>query len=561
MDNSISSGIRGRQAAYDRQVRGGSDKDACADSSSAIQQDSVERSPDRAMYSLSGLLGKLFSARRPDASEQAPSKDDSASDISCASSQSAVIEQPAAAADSVAAAVPGPVGAALARQIIAQSDAAATWNDSKVILDRGFRELQGPAMTDPSQKDLAAFGLTALSMVRNDTIAAFLGCHVMKAIANGSAKLDVPGMGSSLKQKSQDARTWKDALEYYSEGFKAIESYDGASPEVREMAKFGREVCGEKGADVDTAMICREIADALEHSSPTMSIPNLAKGLQQRVKNAGTWKEGRDSLRLGFKSIDRYSGSTPQQKQLAAFGRQIVSAASEDSIACTIAGTVLKALESSQPQVAAADIAGIAIKGAHDASTYDGSVKVFNDCFRAVADNPHATDEEKQLAVWGKDVLNLKGDSSVLAKTVECLAESLKSGKPGLDLNAMSTFASRASSSASSWKSARDYVSTVFKTIELSPFAESDVKILAMKGYKDSAAGPDTAEAVKESLKALSDLANIETRRKEAQEEIKKMAENLIGSDEKKDVAIEDDYVDVDGIKLKRRTTEGPEKQ
>jgi len=513
------------------------------------------------MYSLSGFLGKLFSSSRPDAAGQTPPKETSAPDMSGASSQTAAIEQPAAAANSVAAAVPGPVGAALARQILAQSDAASTWNDSRAVLEEGFRELQGPAMTDPSQKDLAAFGLTALSMVKNDSIAAFLGCHVMRSIAGGSAEIDVAGIGSSLKQKAQNARTWKDALEYYSEGFKAIESYDGASPEVREMAKFGREVCGEKGADVDTAMICREIADALEHSSPTMSIPNLSKGLQQRVKDAGTWKDGRDSLRLGFKSIERYSGSTPQQKQLAAFGRQIVSAASEDSVACTIAGTVLKAMGSSQPQVAAADIAGIAIKGAHDASTYDGSVKVFNDCFGAVADNPHATDEEKQLAAWGKDVLNLKRDSSVLAQTVECLAESLKSGKPGLDLNAFSTFASRASSSASSWKSARDYVSTVFKTIELSPFAESDVKILAMKGYKDSVAGSDTAESVNASLKALSDLANIETRRKEAREEINKMAENLIGSDEKKDVAIEDDYIDVDGIKLKRRVTEGSEKQ
>jgi len=421
--------------------------------------------------------------------------------------------------------------------------------------------LQGPAMTDPSQKDLAAFGLTALAMVRNDTIAAFLGCHVMRAIESGSAKLDLAGLGSSLKQKAHNASTWKDALEYYSEGFKAIESYDGASPEVREMAKFGREVCREKGADVDIAMICREIADALEHSSPTMSIPNLATALQQRVKGASTWTEGRESLRLGFKSMERYSGSTPQQNKLAAYGTQIVSSVSDESNACAIAGTVLTALRSSQPQVAAADIAGLAIKSAHNASTWDGSAKIYSDCLKAVANNPHATEEEKQFAIWGKEVLSLKGDSSVLARTVGCMAESLKSGKPGLDLKALAEFTSRASGEASTWQGAKELVSTVFKTIELSPFAEPDVKILAMKGYKDSMAGPDSAEAVKASLKALADLANIETRRKEAKEEIKKMAENLIGSDEKKDVAIEDDYIDVDGIKLKRRVSEDSEKR
>ena len=73
-------------------------------------------------------------------------------------------------------------------------------------------------------------------------------------------------------------------------------------------------------------------------------------------------------------------------------------------------------------------------------------------------------------------------------------------------------------------------------------------------------AGPNTDDAVKTSLKALNDLANTELRRKEAQEEIKKMAENLNDSNDKKAVAVEEDYIDVDGIKLKRRVVTDAEK-
>lgn len=527
------------------------------------------------MYSISSFMGKLFSGRTTSGVEQSQINAASAPDSSApsAASSSKTAQQPTVAeadsviaatsviaADPVISAVPGPTGLALAKQVMAQSKASSTWKESKDILTQGFKDLQSSSITEPSQRDMATFGLAALSMVKNDTIAAFLGCHVMRSVASGSAQVDVAGIASSLTKKADEVSSWKDALDYYRTGFKAIESYPGTTAEARENAKFGSWICADSGTDVDIAMICKNVADAISHSQPVVNLPGLAKKLQQRAQDVSSWKEARESLRFGFKAMENYPCASPQQKQLAAYGTQIVKSISDDNNACSLADQVLLSLNSSRLQVASADIAQLSITRARDTSSWSSAVQIYKDGFKAIADNPDASPEEKEFSTWGAAALNQKGDSAVLGETAGCLMETLKSGKADLDLKALAAFTGKAADSASSWTTAKGYVSTAFKVIELSPFATADIKILAKKGYRDCMAGPNTDDAVKTSLKALNDLANTELRRKEAQEEIKKMAENLNDSNDKKAVAVEEDYIDVDGIKLKRRVVTDAEK-
>lgn len=188
-------------------------------------------------------------------------------------------------------------------------------------------------------------------------------------------------------------------------------------------------------------------------------------------------------------------------------------------------------------------------------------VQLYKDGFNAIADSPYASPPEKEFTKWGAAAASLDPgeDSSGQRRIVGYLMETLKDGKADLDLKALAAYVGSVIKNASPY-SAKESIAATLKTIEISPFVTSDVKILARKVYTDCMAGPVTTDKVNAALKALTDLADPEVRHKEAQEEIRKTINTLNDSDDNKSVAVEKDFVDVDGIKLKRRVTAEEEK-
>jgi hypothetical protein len=459
----------------------------------------------------------------------------------------------AVSASTAAASVPGPVGAVLAGQVISRADIARTWDDTRESLARGFQEILDSPQAEQGEKDMASFGKAALSMTGRSDIGAFLETTVMKAIAGGRGKVDMTALAGELHSRTTSASTWYDALLYHRAGFTAIKAYPLASAEDRAHAAFAPEVLDYPiEADV-RARICNTIARTVADCRQTMDVSGFMREMQVNANNSSSWFDSKKALQAGFRTIEEYPGSSPDEKKIAAYGTALLHKVADDARACALAAPVSEALQNRSSKVQPEGIATAAISGASSSGSWTDALYVYRDAFAILGDNPDATEGEKEFSAWGQTVTSLKGPANGIAALAGHIMSTLKKGAAGMDLEGLAKCAIQNGNSASNWSDGVDVLCAAFQAVEVSPFATADLKVYASRGYRDTRGGPASQAGFEAGSKLLKEMLDVAKRKELYRQELQEMAESLEPGDNNPAVTLDDEFIEVDGVRLKRR--------
>jgi len=513
--------------------------------------DTVEMGQGGSFLSLSGFMGRIFGKRDADALH--PSAPVTATPAEVASSAAVAVS-----ASTAAASVPGPVGAVLAGQVISRANAARTWDDTRESLARGFQEILDSPQAGQGEKDMASFGKAALSMTGRSDIGAFLGTTVMTAIAGGKGQVDMTTLAREMKSRADNASTWDDALLNHQAGFTAIEAYPLASAEDRTHAAFALKVLDYPfEADV-RAKICSCIARTVADRRQTMDVAGFMREMQLNANNSSTWIDARKALKAGFRAVEEYPGSSPDEKKIAAYGTALLHKVADDARACALAALMSEALQRHSSKVRPERIAETAISGASSSRSWSDALDVYRDAFAMLGDSPDATDGEKEFSAWGQAVAGLNGPANGIAALAGHMMSTLKKGAADMDLEGLARCAIQNGNSASSWSDAVDVLCAAFRAVEISPFAGQDLKIFAARGYRDTRRGPASQDGFEAGSKLLKEMIDSGKRKELYRQELQEMAESLVPGDNNPAVTLDEEFIEVDGVRLKRREEPSP---
>lgn len=131
----------------------------------------------------------------------------------------------------------------------------------------------------------------------------------------------------------------------------------------------------------------------------------------EKAEEQSNWSEKKETLGDGFKAIVRDPLATQDEKALAKYGMQIAADRVKDATAAKAMLTVMEAIHSAAPGPVGSVIAKMSFDAAKEADNPSDRRDILHKGLHAVADNPGATEEEKERA--GEAIEKCRGEKII----------------------------------------------------------------------------------------------------------------------------------------------------
>lgn len=427
--------------------------------------------------------------------------------------------------------------------------------NQKIILREGFKSILKNPDTTSSEKTLAELGmeiLTSKPEIGKDYLNT--GLCIMDAICGcspGPLNKVISGIILASLRNSTDIDNSDDISDI---GFKAISRNKNTSYDTKSIAEFGSSIVqyiNSKASIEDIVNAKIIVLDAISQDA-NIHCGSLIADIAAKASESARSSDGRKNILLaGFNSIINNRNATDMQKAIASFGAGIAGTNSclfdEDVSKSSL--SAMKKIPVNHSATITDVIAGLTI------DSLSQSKKIFNkknaifQGLKTIAAKANTTRDEKLMASLGLVIISgIDNGSRDIESAGKTFVEYFSNNSGKINFNLMTSAACDSIKKIYSEKRSRNILSDVLNFIINDSRAGQKQKNLAAQGLKDSESLTDgkAGNIMMKSLKQI--ITSSET---ESKEELDDMQNGLNNSTNAEPVEVNDEYVNIGGIKIK----------
>jgi hypothetical protein len=457
------------------------------------------------------------------------------------------------------AALPGPVSGVLARTTLDAAPKVRDIHYRTTVLDDGLKAIQQSPGTGGSEKTVALLGQVMgghYDMESRDSAAAKIAAlDALAASIPGPLGITIAKIALSASKAVKDSGYQTSVL---NDGFSSILKDPASTGMEKTLATLGQTAGNHYDMDSDDATDVRQvIIHAIANPSASPPVENIAAiilAASGKVR-AGYYRNA--VLADGLQAISKHPSTSEDQKSIADLGLiagNHYDMSEGDAVAARAA--FLKALKGPLPGARGPGIASTTISAVQGIGDPYYANAVYEDGFKAIGGSKNATPLEKALSGLGSASGGHYDMSSSDAQGARsAVMEELSTPPPEQGIpEPVTTALARATIGAAKKVGDPYYQKCVYgdglQAIMKDNSSSGEERSLAAKGI---ALGnqDDSRAAAKGMVTVLEQILDLAKNRVLAmKEEIDKMAEAVAHPEAKSTVEVQDDFVDVAGVKL-----------
>jgi|GEM_PF-5198333 len=325
------------------------------------------------------------------------------------------------------------------------------------------------------------------------------------------------------------------------------------APDVeRNVAGFASSLSSDKMTDNDIIAVRSAAASAIASGLAGPSCPVITKITLEALQSLSSQKASRNLLYTSLDNTVKDPGSSAFDKTLASFGNSLSSEKFSDSDVSLLRTLTLKAIQNgrSAPVRDFSAICSIAMDALPSLSNVRAARAMLYSTFSQICDMKGLTPAEQMLSSFGKGISGDRMGDWDVVKTREIFLKSIMANPNDPPVRLLSRSALEAAKEIGSDSAKRQFLLSVLDTISKSPVSDAGHRKIAMNGI--SATGKRDIDVVNSRLHALESLCEYRTVEEKAKDDLHDMADSLTHADSPSTVEVEDDYVSIDGLKLKK---------
>lgn len=400
-------------------------------------------------------------------------------------------------------------GARIARHSIDAANAERDSYEKNNLFEKGLEDIRKAPNTTLDEKVIAQFGIDAISCLRDseDHLDKFCTIRRIALSAIGAA---MPGsIGSVLTGITGEAALLSD------------------TQEVRDSLETvaGNNIAFHRGLKI--------LSQHKTNTSEDMAIKEMgAKIIRQLSEDEGPKTTGKNCRETGSPAVKDNGELT---ERAATILNKALTSPIKGSVGMTIASTVIDIVTD-------------------DLSIYSKNC-VLGYGISAIQLNPQSTPVEKALARFSSNTTVHMLDADYSALVDASVLRTIAAQPSDIEHRALAAATMSAAKQYTSWgdRDRRDVLYEGLRNIVENKTAWKDVKKLAQDAMKSDDTTRDHTEAVTAMMNALKEIEMIPSTKEIAEVEIREMAGNL-ERDSSALIEIEDEFIDIDGIRLRRNT-------
>jgi hypothetical protein len=400
-------------------------------------------------------------------------------------------------------------GARIARHSLEMSGVIADSYDKDKCLEQGLEEIRKAATTTLDEKIIAQFGIDAISNLKNrqDTFEIFCAVREVALSAIGAA---MPGtMGNVLMGIAREA------------ALKSTFPEDGGSLETT----ASNDLAFHKGMSI--------LANHKASTPEEMAIKDMGARVLRSLSNDERSRAAQHT------AAGTAQGTAVNNEELTARAATILDKAIASSLQGSLGATI-------------ATVISEIVKD--DLSTHTKNC-ILGQGISAIQYSPQSTPVEKALARYSSNTTVDMLDGDYSTRVSAAILDVIAAPPSDIEYRALAAAAINAAGQYTSWgdRDRRDVLNDGLRSIAENKSSSDKVKRLAKDAMACDEGIRDHKQAVEAMLKVLREIELMQSPKEAVEIEFRNMAESLAG-EASSPVEIDDEFVDIDGIRLKRNT-------
>lgn len=328
---------------------------------------------------------------------------------------------------------------------------------------------------------------------------------------------------------------------------------NGKAPDVeRNVASFASSVSSDAMTNQDVITVRSAAASAIASGLTGPSGPVITRITLDVLQSLSSQKASRNLLYTSLDNTAKDPGSGAFEKTVASFGNSLSSDKFSDSDVSLLRTLTLKAIQKgrSSPVRDLDAICSIAIDALPSLSGVKAARALLYSTFSQICSMNGLTPAERMLSSFGKEASGDKMGDRDVAKAREIFLKAIMASPNDSPVRLLSSSALEAVKEIGSDSAKRQFLYSVLDTICKNPSSDAAHRKIATNGI--SATGKRDMDVVNSRIHALESLCEYRTVEEKAKDDLQEMADSLTHTDSPSIVEVEDDYVTIDGLKLKK---------
>jgi hypothetical protein len=211
------------------------------------------------------------------------------------------------ALDSIKAAVPGPIGAAVAMGMYPVAQKADGWDDTDQVLQSALASIRDHQQTSDMEKAIAGMALDSVADIGGSKNRGVVLYEALEALKSGATGPPGKILAGTLDKMAVKAEGWNDTVKVQTRGLNTLISSPLTDDREKGIAKFALEIGDGLGSSEGRGKAIYEFMRLIDSSSSKPTGLLLAEALNAAAVGADGWKETSRVLESGLKMLSENS--------------------------------------------------------------------------------------------------------------------------------------------------------------------------------------------------------------------------------------------------------------
>jgi len=208
-----------------------------------------------------------------------------------------------AALDSIKAAVPGPIGTAVAMGMYPVAQKADGWDDTDEVLQNTLKSIRDHQQTSEIEKAIAGMALDSVAKIGGSQRRGVVLYEALEALKSGAAGSPGQIMAGTLDKMAIKADGWDDTVKVQASGLNTIINSPLTTDRERLIAKFALKIGDSQGSSEGNGKASYEFIRLLNSGSSKPIGLSLAEALNTAAVAADGWKNTCRMLERGLQML------------------------------------------------------------------------------------------------------------------------------------------------------------------------------------------------------------------------------------------------------------------
>lgn len=320
----------------------------------------------------------------------------------------------------------------------------------------------------------------------------------------------------------------------------------------KKISEFANSISGNSIKNRDVVVIRKAAAAAIASNTAEPASATITRIALDCCQHLSSKDSARSLLYSNLETFKKDPGASEFENKLAAFGNGITSDKMSGSDIVTLRALTLKNIQQNQTGAVRLPeaVSSIIMETLPSMSGSGATRGLLYDTFSQISKMDGLLPSEAALSFFGKEISGDSMTDSDVAFARTTILKAMVEHRNEEPARLLTRSALDSVSGIRSEAGKRQFLYHALETISKSPHCDTEMKQTAIKGL--NASGSTDNAIVKARVRVLEELCEYKTPKERAREEIQQMSDNLQHGDSSASVEIEDDYVTINGLKLKK---------